>query len=123
MKKVYVIYNRVTGVFGMPFVSDDVNTALSSVCGVISSKDWSTTLACSFLYEIGSYDDKFGQLFKTKKKIVADATDLMAVAVDYSDNVLETLDHSIDILQQLRSFYNGNKEEIKSDDEACTEEV
>lgn len=122
MKKVFVVYNAATDCYGMPFVSNDAHAALKAVCGVVSPKDWPTTLACSSLCEVGSYDEKLGQLVKVKKKIVADATDLLAVAVDHADNVVNALEFSIDTLQQLREFYTGYKEEIDVVDGSCIQE-
>lgn len=117
MKKVFVIYNTVNKNFGMPFVATTVAEAIQAVASTIAKQDWSVALATGRLYCIGEFCTRTGELTRQKKKVVADASDLLNAAAKFSLDVVAELDESICVLSQLKDFYTEVKSNV-----TCTQE-
>lgn len=117
MKKVFVIHNTVNNNFGMPFVASSVGEAIEAVASTIAKQDWSVALATARLYCIGEFCSRTGELTRQKKKVVADASDLLNAAAKFSLDVVAELDESIRVLSQLKDFYT----EVKNSG-SCTQE-
>lgn len=118
MKKVFVIHNTVNNNFGMPFVAATVGEAVEAVASTIAKDDWSVALATACLYCIGEFCTRTGELSRQKKKLVADAADLLNAAAKFSSDVVAELEGSIRVLTQLKDFYT----EVKNNDDSCTKE-